>query len=66
VSVLQVGYLSDYSYFMLAEAAKGLGLKDAPVAYYRRAIEAGKEYGCADDCDGFDVQKRSRAALALR
>ena len=66
VSVLQVGYLSDYSYFMLAEAAKGLGLKDASSSYYKRAVEAGQEYGCGDDCDGFDVQKRARAALALK
>src|SRR5919197_1179585 len=46
VSVLQVGYLSDYSYFMLAEAARGMGLKEAAVAYYRRAVEVGREYGC--------------------
>jgi predicted Zn-dependent protease len=66
VSVLQVGYLSDHSYFMLAEAAKGMGLKEASNAYYKRAVAAGQEYGCGDDCDGFDVQKRSRAALALK
>jgi predicted Zn-dependent protease len=66
VSVLQAGYLSDYSYFMLAEAAKGMGLKDAAPKYYQRALEAGRDYGCADDCDGFEVQKRARAALALR
>jgi hypothetical protein len=66
VSVLQVGYLSDYSYFMLAEAAKGMGLKDASVTYYKRAVDAASDYGCGDDCDGFDVQRRSRAALALK
>lgn len=66
VSVLQVGYLSDLSYFMLAEAAGGLGLGDAAAAYYRRALAAGKAYGCGDGsaCEGFDVQARSSAALA--
>jgi predicted Zn-dependent protease len=45
VSVMQVGYLSDLSYFMLAEAAKGLGLKEASATYYKRAQEAGKKFG---------------------
>ena len=64
VSVLQVGYLSDLSYFMLAEAAKGLGLKEASAAYYQRAIEAGREYGCGEEgCEGYDVPKRAHAAL---
>lgn len=63
VSVMQVGYLSDLSYFMLAEAARGLGLKQAAAKYYRRAVEAGKEYGCGSDCAGFNVQKLAAAAL---
>jgi len=66
VSVLHVGYLSDYSYFMLAEAARGLGLRDAATTYYKRTIDAGAEYGCADDCGGFDVQRRARGAIALK
>ena len=45
VSVLQVGYLSEHSYFMLGEAAKGLGLKDAAAVYYKRSQEAGKAFG---------------------
>ena len=67
VSVMQVGYLNDLSYFMLAEAAKGLGLKEASAAYYKRAMEAGKDYGCAEGatgCEGFEVQKLTRAALS--
>ena len=64
VLVLQAGYLSDLSYFMLAEAAKGLGLKDAAAIYYRRALDAGKQHGCGDSCEGFEVQKLSRIALA--
>jgi len=66
ISVLQVGYLSDLSYFMLAESAQGLGLKDAAAAYYRRAQEAGKEFGCGDSgfsCEGFEVQKLAAARL---
>ena len=67
VSVMQTEYLSDLSYFMLAEAARGMGLKDAAATYYKRAVEAGARYGCgADagfDCEGFEVQKRAQAAL---
>jgi len=66
VSVVQVGYLSDLSYFMLAEAAKGLGMKEAAAAYYKRALEAGKENACGSgvfSCEGFDVQKSAATAL---
>jgi Zn-dependent protease with chaperone function len=66
VSVMQVGYLSDLSYFMLAEAASGLGFKEAATTYYRRALEAGEENACgasAFSCEGFDVQKSAAAAL---
>ena len=67
VSVMQTEYLSDLSYFMLAESARGMGLKDAAATYYKRAVEAGARYGCgADagfDCEGFEVQKRAQAAL---
>ncbi len=67
VSVMQVGYLSDLSYFMLGEAARGLGLGEAASAYYKRALEAGKEYGCGGgfSCEGFDVQKQAAAALSV-
>src|SRR5438876_609492 len=64
VSVLQVGYLGDLSYFMLAEAARGLGLREAASAYYKRALDAGKEYGCGGDCEGFNVPKLAAAALS--
>jgi hypothetical protein len=66
VSVMQVGYLSDLSYFMLAESARGLGLKDAATVYYRRALEAGKDHACGSgifSCEGFEVQKQAQAAL---
>ncbi len=67
VSVMQTGYLSDLSYFMLAEAAGGLGLKSAATTYYQRAVDAGRRYGCSAEsgfnCEGFDVQQRALAAL---
>jgi len=67
LSVVQTGYLSDLSYFMLAEAARGLGLKGAAATYYQRAVDAGQRHGCSAesgfDCEGFDVQKRALAAL---
>jgi Zn-dependent protease with chaperone function len=66
VSVMQVGYLSDLSYFMLAEAARGLGLNEAAATYYKRAQEAGKEHACGSgvfSCEGFEVQKLAAAAL---
>jgi predicted Zn-dependent protease len=68
VSVMQVGYLSDLSYFMLGEAARGLGLNEAASTYYKRALEAGKEYGCGSggfSCEGFEVQKQAAAALSV-
>jgi len=49
---MQVGYLGDLSYFMLAEAARGLGLREAANTYYKRALDAGKEYGCGGDAKG--------------
>ena len=67
VSVMRVGYLSDLSYFMLAESAKNLGLKESSAAYYKRALEAGKAFGCAGplgNCEGFEVQRLSAKALA--
>src|SRR5712664_3819198 len=60
VSVMRVSYLSDLSYFMLAESAKNLGLKDSAAIYYKRALEAVKDFGCAGplgDCEGFEVRK---------
>src|SRR5688572_9857602 len=66
VSVMQVGYLSDLSYFMLAESARGLGLKDAAATYYKRALEAGRDNACGSgifSCEGFEVQKLAASAL---
>ena len=64
VSVLQVGYENDLSYFMLGEAASGLGLKEAARKYYRRALDSGAQYGCREECEGFEVRKLAQARLA--
>jgi Zn-dependent protease with chaperone function len=57
--VMKVGYDNDLSYFLLAEAAKGLGLRDAAAAYYKRAADAtaaGRTCGGSfNTCDGFAV-----------
>ena len=71
VAVIQVGYLSDLSYFLLAEAAKGLRLPAAARAYYARALEAARAgNGCAgglvDSCEGFEVRRLSQAGLGGR
>ena len=66
VSVMQVGYLSDLAYFMLAESARGLGLKDAAATYYKRALEAGRDNACGSgvfSCEGYEVQKLAASAL---
>ena len=66
-SVMLVGYLSDLSYFMLAEAARGQQLGDAARAYYARAIEAARAGNAcgpgAEACEGFEVERLARAAL---
>jgi len=67
VSVMRAETLSDLSYFMLGEAARGLGFKDAARTYYRRALEAAKEGhacgGLLDSCEGFEVTKLALGAL---
>jgi predicted Zn-dependent protease len=66
VSVMQAGYLSDLSYFMLAESARGLGLNDAAATYYKRALDAGRDNACGSgifSCEGFEVQKLAASAL---
>jgi len=67
VSLVRVGYQNDLSYFLLAEAANGLGLKDAAKTYYTRAFEAQKAGktcdGTFNTCEGLDVPKLVQAAL---
>ena len=63
VSVLQVGYQNDLSYFLLGEAARGLGLPQPAQKYYRRALDAGGDFGCGEDCAGFEVRKLAQSRL---
>jgi Zn-dependent protease with chaperone function len=59
VTVMKLGYLNDLSYFMLAEAAVGLGLHDAARIYRERAAEATRAGntcgGTFNTCEGFAV-----------
>jgi len=67
VSVMRAETLSDLSYFMLGEAAKGLGFEDAARIYYQRALDAARDgYACGgllSTCEGFEVKKLASAAL---
>lgn len=67
VSVVKVGYLSDISYFMLGEAATGLGMGAIAKIYYDRALEARKAGRSCDGgfntCDDFDIPSRINAVL---
>jgi len=67
VSVMRADTLSDLSYFMLAEAARGLGYADAARLYYQRALDAARDGhacgGLRGGCEGFDVAKLATAAL---
>ncbi|HSH07423.1 MAG TPA: hypothetical protein VLA41_07165, partial [Burkholderiales bacterium] len=67
VSVMRAETLSDLSYFMLGEAAKGLGFEDAARVYYQRARDAARAgYACGgplSSCEGFEVTKLVSAAL---
>jgi len=68
VSVMRADTRSDLSYFMLGEAAHGLGFEDAARVYYQRAIDAAREGhacgGLLSSCEGFDVTKLASARLA--
>jgi len=59
IAVIKVGYNNDLSYFLLAEAAAGLGMKDAAHTYRTRALDAAKVgntcSGALDTCEGFVV-----------
>lgn len=67
VSVMRADTLSDLSYFMLGEAAHGLGFEDAARVYYRRALDAARDGhacgGLLSSCEGFEVAKLASSAL---
>jgi hypothetical protein len=67
VSVVRVGYLNDLSYFLLGEAATGLGFREAAKTYYTRALEARKAgktcEGAFNTCGEFAIAERLVAVL---
>lgn len=67
VSVMRAETLSDLSYFMLGEAAHGLGFDAAARVYFQRARDAAEAGhacgGLLSSCEGFDVGKRVTTAL---
>lgn len=67
VAVMKVGYRNDLSYFLLGEAATGLGLNVTAKVYYARARAARQADqtcdGAFNTCEGFDLPARIAAAL---
>jgi Zn-dependent protease with chaperone function len=67
VAVVKTGYLNDLSYFLLGEAATGLGFRDVAKIYYERALQARKADkscdGIFNTCEEFDIPHRIAAAL---
>lgn len=65
IAVIKVGYDNDLSYFLLGEAAAGLGMEEAARVYRKRALEtarAGNTCGGAfDTCEGFVIGEAQTA-----
>ena len=68
LSVAQTGFNSDLSYFMLAEAAKGMGKPALARVYYERSVEADRAgEGCQgffNACEGIPVRRLSLRAVS--
>jgi Zn-dependent protease with chaperone function len=62
VAVVKVGYFNDLSYFLLGEAATGLGFQEVAKIYYARALEARKAgktcEGVFNTCGDFAIAGR--------
>ncbi|MBX3650126.1 MAG: M48 family metallopeptidase [Burkholderiales bacterium] len=62
VAVTKVGYFNDLSYFLLGEAATGLGFREVAKTYYARALEARKAgktcEGAFNTCGEFAIAER--------
>ena len=69
VAVIKVGYLNDLSYFLLGEAATGLGFRDVAKIYYARALAARTAdktcEGVFNTCEEFDIAQRIDTTLAV-
>lgn len=67
VAVVKVGYFNDLSYFLLGEAATGLGFREVAKTYYERALEARKAgrtcEGAFNTCGEFAIAERIAAVL---
>ncbi|MCW5575720.1 MAG: M48 family metallopeptidase [Burkholderiales bacterium] len=67
VAVIKVGYFNDLSYFLLGEAATGLGFHEVAKTYYTRALAARKAgrtcEGMFNTCGDFAVAERIVAVL---
>jgi Zn-dependent protease with chaperone function len=67
VAVVKVGYFNDLSYFLLGEAATGLGFREVAKTYYKRALEARKVgrtcEGAFNTCGEFAIAERIAAVL---
>ncbi len=65
VAVVKVGYSNDLSYFLLGEAATGLGFHEVAKTYYARALAARKAgrtcEGMFNTCGDFAVGERIAA-----
>jgi Zn-dependent protease with chaperone function len=65
VAVVKVGYDNDLSYFLLGEAATGLGLREVAQGYYLRALQARKAgrtcEGVFNTCGEFAIAERIAA-----
>jgi len=63
--VAKVGHRVDQTYFYLGRSAEGLGYNEAASTYFGLALA--NSYKCAgvfNNCDGLDVPRESREALA--
>ena len=63
--VARVGHRVDQTYFYLGRSAEGLGYNEAASTYFSLALA--NSYKCAgfiNNCDGLDVPRESREALA--
>jgi hypothetical protein len=65
--VMKVGYFNDLSYYLLGEAAMGLGFKDSAKLYFARARAAQQSdkscEGAFNTCEGFEIAKAVAAVL---
>ena len=68
-NVIRVGYEFDLSYYYLAVAAKGIGLKDSSKIYYKKAKDLSESLDSTctkaklNKCNGIDIASNANGAL---